>query len=283
MATEAVSPVKSHPSPLPEAPLSPIDLTEDHEHLNHTGEDSKPEDPLLVKQDITSPISPTLHQSPTTSVSPTKSTSTFHSYDEEKLHPPESGEEPRRLSTRKHKQRILDITQRATSLALSIIILGVMTHAYITFLANKDVTVQGLPIYPTLMQLWPTYMMITAGAITVLLNACVLGWRIHGAVKDFHREELYNKYWDYVMHVINGLVWLATSTSFCMSKNSGPAADPNALWGYTCSSTATNLSEVNPQIVKFYVQCELQTVSFWTAVSAVMVEVFTVAAKVFVK
>jgi len=72
------------------------------------------------------------------------------------LHPPESEEEPRRLSTRKHKQRILDITQRATSLALSIIILGVMTHAYITFLANKDVTVQGLPIYPTLMQLWPT-------------------------------------------------------------------------------------------------------------------------------
>lgn len=100
--------------------------------------------------------------------------------------------------------------------------------------------------------------MITAGALTVLINACVVGWRIHGSVKDFHREELYNKYWDYALHGVNGLIWLGTSTSFGVSKNWGPATDPNVLWGYTCSSTASNLTETYPQIVKFYVQCELQ-------------------------
>jgi hypothetical protein len=30
------------------------------------------------------------------------------------------------------------------------------------------------------------------------------------------------------------------------------------LWGYTCSSTAQMLNETYPQIIKFYVQCELQ-------------------------
>jgi len=165
---------------------------------------------------------------------------------------------PPKLTDTKKRQRILDITQRATTLALSVIVLGIMSHAYITFLKNKDVTVDGTAIYPTFMQLWPTYMMIAAGAITVALNAFVLGWRIHGSIKDFHREEMYNKYWDYALHGINGLVWLGTSTTFGVSKNWGPAADPNVLWGYTCSPTASNLTDTYPHIVKFYVQCELQ-------------------------
>lgn len=166
-----------------------------------------------------------------------------------------------KLSPLKKKQRILDIGQRATTLALSVIILGIMSHAYITFLKNKDVTVDGQAIYPSFMTLWPTYLMITAGAVTVAFNACVLGFRIHGSVKDFNREELYNKGLDYVLHGINGLIWLGTSTSFGLSKNLGPASDPNVLWGYTCSSTASNLTETYPQIVKFYVQCELQVCS----------------------
>lgn len=89
-----------------------------------------------------------------------------------------------------------------TALILSIIILGVMTKAYITYRANQNVTAGGLSIYPTFMQLWPTYMMIIAGAVTVLLNACVVAWRVRGTMKDLEREEMYNKVWDYVLHGI---------------------------------------------------------------------------------
>lgn len=78
-----------------------------------------------------------------------------------------------------------------------------MTHAYLTFLANKDVTAGGQAIYPSFMQLWPTYIMITAGAITVLLNTCIVFWRAHGTIKDLKREEMYNKMWDYALHGIN--------------------------------------------------------------------------------
>jgi len=129
-----------------------------------------------------------------------------------------------------------------------------MTHAYLTFLANKDVTAGGQAIYPSFMQIWPTFIMITAGAITVLLNTCIVFWRAHGTIKDLKREEMYNKMWDYALHGINVrdilslydiawkgkgcnadkkqfVVWLVSSTSFGVSKNWGPATDPNVLWG----------------------------------------------------
>ncbi len=38
----------------------------------------------------------------------------------------------------------------------------------------------------------------------------------------------------------------------------GGAEDPNVLWGYVCSNTAQGLSTEFPDIVKFYVQCEIQ-------------------------
>jgi len=135
-----------------------------------------------------------------------------------------------------------------------------MSHAYITFLANKDVTADGVAIYPTFMQLWPTYLMIVAGALTVLLNSVVVFWRVHGTMKDLARIEIYGKYWDYALHAVNGLVWLATSMSFRLSKNLtvGGAADPDALWGYVCSETATELSKTYPQILRFWVQCNVQ-------------------------
>jgi hypothetical protein len=46
-------------------------------------------------------------------------------------------------------------------------------------------------------------MMIAAGAVTVVLNACVVFWRVRGHIKDEKREEMYNKAWDYLLHGIN--------------------------------------------------------------------------------
>lgn len=45
-------------------------------------------------------------------------------------------------------------------------------------------------------------MMMTAGAVTVLLNGCVVVWRVRGTMKDLEREEVYNKVWDYLLHGI---------------------------------------------------------------------------------
>ncbi|KAH9213483.1 hypothetical protein DL95DRAFT_506279 [Leptodontidium sp. 2 PMI_412] len=250
-------------------------------HIDSTHPDSKVDEadlPLLSQNSLLSPSSDITDLALTTP-SPSKSTFSRLSIDEEKFSPPATLKQTKAL----HRQRILDISQRATSLILSIIILVVMANAYRTFLANKNVTAGGQAIYPTFMALWPTYMMIAAGAVTVVLNACVVFWRVRGHIKDEKREEMYNKAWDYLLHGINCGIWLASSSTFHASKNLGGAIDPNALWGYTCSPTAKKLNEQFPEIIKFYVQCQVQTVSFWMSVSAVLVEGFAVLTKVFVR
>jgi hypothetical protein len=78
-----------------------------------------------------------------------------------------------------------------------------MTHAYLTFLAHKHVTADGKAIYPAFMNLWPTYLIITAAAVTVVINSCIVFWHIHGTVRDLAREEIINKYWEYASHGIN--------------------------------------------------------------------------------
>jgi hypothetical protein len=130
----------------------------------------------------------------------------------------------------KKRQHILEITQRCTSLALSVIILGIMSHALLTFLANKDVTAGGQAIYPAFMNLWPTYLIITAAAVTVVINSCIVFWHIHGTIKDLAREEIINKYWEYASHGIN------VSSAFSItSSNLPPLSDerPVRLTSYS--------------------------------------------------
>lgn len=214
----------------------------------------------------------------TLKASGTKKAAFWRKADEEKLNSPKPDKNERR-------KRHLDLAQRILSLCLSIIILGTMSHALIVFRLNQFVTADGERIYPTFMVLWPTFLMIASAAITVVLNGLIVYWRVQGTIKDQAREEMYNKVWDYLLHGINGAIWLGTTTSFGVTKNLkiGGAADPNVLFGYVCSPMATSLSQTFPQIVKFQVQCAIQDLSFWMSVSAVMVEGFAVAAKVFLK
>ncbi len=101
-------------------------------------------------------------------------------------------------------------------------------------------------------------MMITAGTITVVINLLTVFWRIQGTTLDMTLISTSEKYWDYALHGINFAIWVASTSSFKITKNYGPAADPNVLWGYVCSPTATKLSESYLEIVRFYVQCEIQ-------------------------
>ncbi|PVH76977.1 hypothetical protein DL98DRAFT_591668 [Cadophora sp. DSE1049] len=278
--------------------ISPAENEKQKEDVNNTppssASDKKAEDIKVTefllrddeKRDSTL-LSPTsdVTSSPTTP-SPLKSEFSRNSIDEEKAQTTTSPSSP--LLTPKElknaqRQRLIDLLQRITALALSIIILGVMTKAYVTYRANQNVTAGGVSIYPTFMQLWPTYMMLVAGAVTVALNACVVVWRVRGTMKDLEREEVYNKVWDYVLHGITFSIWLASSTSFRITKDWGPAADPNVLWGYVCSPTAKQINAEFPEVVKFYAECQVQTVSFWMSVSAVIVEGFAVATKIFVR
>jgi hypothetical protein len=139
-----------------------------------------------------------------------------------------------------------------------------MAHALIVFFGNENVTAGGERIYPTIMVLWPTYLMIASAAVTVTLNAFIVYWRIRGTIKDQAREEMYNKVWDYVLHGINGTIWLVTTSSFGATKNMRyfGAVDPNVLFGYVCSTQADTLSQTFPQILKFQAQCQIQVCNF---------------------
>lgn len=255
-------------------PVSEDEKAEHHAIANQK-EESKPQDPLLTPSTPQSPLDSTTLSS--ASSSPLKTTFTGHTVDEEK----QTDKPKKKKKSLEQKKNILDVAQRICSLILSIIILTVMSHAYVVFRQNQDVTHDGMRIYPTFMQLWPTYMMITAGAMEVALNLAIVIWRIHGTTRDLYLITTSQKYWDYATHGISFAIWVASSTSFHITKNWGPAADPNVLWGYTCSPTATELSKSYPEIVRFWVQCEVQTVSFWMSVSAYIVEGFAIITKFF--
>jgi hypothetical protein len=101
-------------------------------------------------------------------------------------------------------------------------------------------------------------MMITAGAITVVINLLTVFWRIHGTTRDETLISTSEKYWDYALRGINLAIWVASTSSFKITKNYGPPSKPDVLWGYVCSPTATQLSESYPEIIRFWVQCEVQ-------------------------
>jgi hypothetical protein len=237
------------------------------DHADHTTDEFKAEDPLLNRVSLAS----SKRSTAASSSSPSKSTFTI---DEEKVrllskilkiddteNPKNTVKFRSKLTPKERHKRALDLAQRITSLLLSLVILIIMTRAYLTFLSNKDVTADNKSIYPSIMTLWPTFLMIGSAAGTFVLNALIVFWRIQGTIKDLHLEEMYSTYWDYALHIINFVILVATSSTFMGTKYLGGVQEPDVLWGYVCSNTASELSQNFPDIVKFKVECNLQ-VSF---------------------
>jgi hypothetical protein len=162
----------------------------------------------------------------------------------------------------KYKIRRLRVIQRSLTLIISVVVVGLMVNTYVTFVNHRTIQSGGqtIPIYPVDPITWPTYMMIATGAVSILFNGAIMAAYFWG-VGASNRISAWSNYWNYLMHVVNLGIWLATSTTFQMSKG-GPDSvpPPRDIYGWTCSSKVDELTGQfkNALPVDFNLQCETQ-------------------------
>jgi hypothetical protein len=160
----------------------------------------------------------------------------------------------------KRKIRRLRIIQRMLNLIISIVVLGFMVNAYVTFANHRTIQSAGqtIPIYPVDPITWPTFMMIAAGAVTTLFSASIMiayCWGVSAA----NRVTKWASYWGYFAQVAHIIIWIATSTTFQMVQGpSDSVPPPRDIYGWTCSNASDTLSIEYILPVNFNLQCETQ-------------------------
>jgi len=160
----------------------------------------------------------------------------------------------------KRNIRRLRIIQRILNLIISIVVLGFMVNTYVTFANHRTIQSGGqtIPIYPVNPITWPTYMMIGAGAVSILFNTAIMIAYCRG-VGAANRITQWANYWNYLMHVVNIVIWLTTSTTFQMVQGAIDAVPPpRDLYGWSCSNATDRLSSEYKLPVNFTLQCETQ-------------------------
>jgi hypothetical protein len=162
----------------------------------------------------------------------------------------------------KYKIRRLRVIQRSLTLIVSVVVVGLMVNTYVTFVNHRTIQSGGqtIPIYPVDPLTWPTYMMIATGAVSILFNGAIMTAYFWG-VGASNRISAWSSYWNYLVHVINLGIWLATSTTFQMVKgNSDSVPPPRDIYGWTCSSKVDELTDQfkNALPVNFDLQCKTQ-------------------------
>jgi len=175
----------------------------------------------------------------------------------------------------KKRLRRLRAVQRTSNLLISIVVLGIMLNTYLTFSFHRTDSSSGttLAIYPTQPILWPTYMMLSTSAVSMVFNCSILVAYCCGVAAS-NKVSSYSSYWGYFVHVLNFAVWIATSTTFKMME--GGASDvppPRDLWGWTCSDAASALVQ---KTVNFDLQCTTQQVSFAVGLVNAGLEIFSI-------
>jgi hypothetical protein len=138
-------------------------------------------------------------------------------------------------------------------------VLGIMLNTYITFATHKTAQADDgitISIYPSKPLLWPTYLMLTTSAVSMLFNFCILISYFWG-VRSANRVDTYASYWGYLVYAVNAAVWLASSTTFKMLEGD-PSGSPSDLWGWSCSDLASEIQEKINGAVNFDLQCTTQ-------------------------
>jgi hypothetical protein len=133
-----------------------------------------------------------------------------------------------------------------------------MLNTYITFATHKTAQAGSttINIYPAEPLLWPTFLMLATSAVSLLFNLSVL-ISYHWGVGSANRADSYATYWSYLVHIVNAIVWLVSSTTFKMLEGD-PSGSPNDLWGWSCSDLAANLQTKIDNAVNFDLQCTTQ-------------------------
>ena len=131
---------------------------------------------------------------------------------------------------------------RILTLILSAIVLGTLLYTLVIYLRTRNHPVPGLPtLHPwsTPTKLWPTIMVITISAITLIISVSVLiSYARSPSSNTADKIEMYGSYFEYVLMAATLVAWIIAT---CLYNAASQGNNPNDLYGYSCGNRATQI------------------------------------------
>ena len=157
----------------------------------------------------------------------------------------------RRLEKWKRYIRIIQAITNAISILFSSIMFASMAFITIKYISTESTTRDGKKAWPKNPKVWPTYMLLAASTVTVVLSIVTLISYCCNRGKAQRSWKL-----TLVKYVLHFCVWFIVSTLYRYEKSLHNVN--NDLWGWSCASEADALQEKFNGVVNFSSLCKIQ-------------------------
>lgn len=157
----------------------------------------------------------------------------------------------REITTGKKRIRAVRLLSHASSVVFSSIMFTIIAFVTSVFLSTRTDKVNGRNVWPAKSTTWPTFMLLAASLVTLMIEISVLCfyWL------SFRRAE---RSWKLVLvqQVVHFSVWLVVTFLYRYEKRL------KDVWGWSCSDIAETLQKDLNGSVNFEKLCGLQRVSW---------------------
>lgn len=140
---------------------------------------------------------------------------------------------------------------KVISLLFSTVMFAIMVFMTVKYQTTKGTIRDGRNAWPKHAKLWPTFMLLVASGITLLLSFVTL--LMYCCCFKTARRSWKLTVVKYVIHILG---WIIVSALYRYEKNLH--GDNNDLWGWTCSQEVDALQPVFNGVVKFNSLCNAQ-------------------------
>ncbi|KAF2187540.1 hypothetical protein K469DRAFT_569132 [Zopfia rhizophila CBS 207.26] len=155
------------------------------------------------------------------------------------------------ITTSKKRIRAVRLLSRASSVIFNSVVFTIMAFVTSVFLSTRTDKVSSRNVWPAEGKTWPTYMLLAASLITLVIEISVLCFYWF----SFYRAE---RSWKLVLvqHVAHFSMWLVVTFLYRYEKRL------KDVWGWSCSDIAKTLQKDLNGSVNFEKLCDLQEVSW---------------------
>ncbi|EWC44996.1 hypothetical protein DRE_06276 [Drechslerella stenobrocha 248] len=166
-----------------------------------------------------------------------------------------------KLVRRQKQVQGVRVFERVINLLSSTVITAIMAYTLEQYLVTKNEVVNGVGPFGANPKLWPTYVMLSVGVVTLLFNLSVLLAYCCGskAADKVAAKSIYIKLLSPIGHLI---VWGTTAASFNL------ASTGNDIWGFSCSEDPSVVAiQEDFKKVAYEQLCTVNTVSSYASIA----------------
>ena len=168
----------------------------------------------------------------------------------------------------KKRLRTIRLVVRLLAFALSGFMLYSQVYMLNKYLTTKGIIVEGRNAWATSTSLWPTLVLLSTSAVTVLITGITLisyAWGVKQA--NWAAMRIYVP-WVVTELVGHLAVWIATTVAYRAGKTGSD------LWGWSCSDKASAIQIHFPD-VNFGFSCGLQSDAWFVSIAQVVLFVIS--------